>query len=148
MSSFTLGEEQIKSFQEDGYVLVNDLFDPEEMSLLRQIARADHELVEGAASRRDGQGGTVKLSLRNELPDDIYSAFVRCRRIVDAMERLLGGEVYHYHHNMILKEPFVGGAWEWHQDYGYWYHAGCLYTYLASRMIAVDQGTRAKRRLQ
>ena len=19
------------------------------------------------------------------------------------------------------KEPKVGGAWEWHQDYGYWY---------------------------
>jgi hypothetical protein len=28
---------------------------------------------------------------------------------------------------MILKEPYVGGAWEWHQDYGYWYHTGCLF---------------------
>jgi hypothetical protein len=35
------------------------------------------------------------------------------------MERLLDGEVYHYHHKMILKEPKIGGAWEWHQDYGY-----------------------------
>jgi len=34
---------------------------------------------------------------------------------------LLGEEVYHYHSKMMLKEPQVGGAWEWHQDYGYWY---------------------------
>jgi hypothetical protein len=25
------------------------------------------------------------------------------------------------------KEPRVGGAWEWHQDYGYWYKNGFLY---------------------
>ena len=50
----------------------------------------------------------------------------------------LGGEVYHYHSKMILKDPEVGGAWEWHQDYGYWYHYGCLRPMMASAMIAVD----------
>ena len=64
------------------------------------------------------------------------------------MERLLGGEVYHYHHKMILKEPYVGGAWEWHQDYGYWYHNGCLFPDLASCMIAVDRATRQNGCLQ
>jgi ectoine hydroxylase-related dioxygenase (phytanoyl-CoA dioxygenase family) len=58
------------------------------------------------------------------------------------MERLLGGEVYHYHHKLILKEPRTGGAWEWHQDYGYWYNNGCLEPLLASCMIAVDRATR------
>ena len=24
------------------------------------------------------------------------------------MDRLLGGEVYHYHHKMMVKEPYVG----------------------------------------
>jgi ectoine hydroxylase-related dioxygenase (phytanoyl-CoA dioxygenase family) len=64
------------------------------------------------------------------------------------MERLLGGEVYHYHHKMILKEPFSGGAWEWHQDYGYWYENGCLFPDLASCMIAVDRANRANGCLQ
>jgi ectoine hydroxylase len=90
----------------------------------------------------------VKLALANDLRDDIYSALVRCRRIVDAMELLLGGEVYHYHHKMILKEPYVGGAWEWHQDFGYWYHNGCLFPYMASCMIAVDRATRENGCLQ
>jgi ectoine hydroxylase-related dioxygenase (phytanoyl-CoA dioxygenase family) len=49
---------------------------------------------------------------------------------------------------MILKEPWVGGAWEWHQDYGYWYQNGCLFPHLASCMIAVDRATRANGCLQ
>lgn len=148
MSRFSLSDEQVARFHANGFVMVADLFDREEIDLLRRIARADQALVEGAAGRRDGQGGVVKLTVRNELGDDIYGAIVRCRRVVDAMERLLDGEVYHYHHKMILKEPRVGGAWEWHQDYGYWYNNGCLYPHMASCMIAVDRATRENGCLQ
>jgi ectoine hydroxylase-related dioxygenase (phytanoyl-CoA dioxygenase family) len=42
---------------------------------------------------------------------------------------------------MIFKEPKIGGAWEWHQDYGYWYQNGCLQPLLASVMSAVDPET-------
>ena len=92
--------------------------------------------------------GTSKLWLTDVLEDDIYSAFVRCRRIVEPLEQLLGGEVYHYHHKMMLKEPFVGGSWEWHQDYGYWYSNNCLFPYMASCLIAVDRATKENGCLQ
>ena len=49
---------------------------------------------------------------------------------------------------MILKEPFTGGAWEWHQDYGYWYNNGCLAPDLASCLIAVDRATKENGCLQ
>jgi ectoine hydroxylase-related dioxygenase (phytanoyl-CoA dioxygenase family) len=148
MTRLSLTVDQLDRFQSDGFFTVPELFDREEIDLLRRIARADHHLVEGAAGRRDGQGGVVKLALSNELADDIYGAIVRCRRVVDTMERLLGGEVYHYHHKMILKEPLVGGAWEWHQDYGYWYNNGCLFPHMASCMIAVDRATKENGCLQ
>jgi ectoine hydroxylase-related dioxygenase (phytanoyl-CoA dioxygenase family) len=139
---------QLRQYHEDGFFIAEKLFDAEEMELLRKIGRADHQMEKTAASRRDGQGGAIKLKVENELGDDIYSAFVRCRSIVEPMEKLLGGEVYHYHHKMILKEPRVGGAWEWHQDYGYWYHNGCLFPYLASCLIAIDRATKANGCLQ
>jgi ectoine hydroxylase-related dioxygenase (phytanoyl-CoA dioxygenase family) len=101
-----------------------------------------------AGERLDAEGGRSKLSLRNDLREDIYSAIARSRRVVDAMEQLLGGEVYHYHHKMMMKEPYVGGAWEWHQDYGYWYNNGCLFPYMGSCMIAVDRATRENGCLQ
>lgn len=148
MTYFRLTDEQGLRFHEDGYVIVEGLLDAEEIELLRNIARADHRAAQTAAGRRDGQGGVVKLAVHNELQDDISGAIVHSRRIVEAMEQLLGGEVYHYHHKMILKEPLVGGAWEWHQDYGYWYHNGCLAPLLASCMIAVDRATQANGCLQ
>lgn len=144
----SLSEEQVARFNEDGYLAIPGLFDSEEMDLLYAIGKADRQLAAEANARRDTHGGVSKLSLRNDLRDDIYSAFVRCRRVVDSMERLLGGEVYHYHHKMMIKEPFVGGAWEWHQDYGYWYNNGCLFPFMASCMIAVDRATKENGCLQ
>ena len=124
------------------------LLDAEEVDLLKTIARADHQMQKEAASRGDGEGGAIRLVVENEVHDDIYGAIVRSRRIVETMESLLDGEVYHYHHKMILKEPYVGGAWAWHQDYGYWYHNGCLAPLLASCMIALDRATRQNGCLQ
>jgi len=48
----------------------------------------------------------------------------------------------------MLKEPKVGGAWEWHQDYGYWYYNGCLLPLLASCLIAVSRANKANGCLQ
>jgi ectoine hydroxylase len=142
MGSFVLTDEQAAAFEADGYLLVPSLLDAEENDLLLHIARADHRLEQESWSRHDRGGATTKISLRNDLSDDIYSAICRSRRVVDAMERVLGGEVYHYHHKMTMKEPFTGGAWEWHQDYGYWYNNGCLFPHMGSCYIAVDRATR------
>ena len=142
MSTGRITTEQLAQFHEDGYLLIEQLFDVEEVGLLLKIARADQALAAGARGRKDAEGFVSKLTVRNELEDDIYSAFVRCPRIVEPMEQMIGGEVYHWHHKMMLKEPRVGGAWEWHQDYGYWYEdQAALMPLLGSCMIAVDQAT-------
>ena len=135
-------QEQSKAYQRDGFLLINKLFDQEEIGLLSSAAKQDHELERRSRRKRDSQGGTVRLSLWNHPGDTIYGMFARCHRIVNSMEVLLDGEVYHYHSKMILKDPEIGGAWEWHQDYGYWYQNGCLQPLLASVMIAVDPATR------
>src|SRR5579871_4421035 len=148
MSAFQITDAQIARFHEDGYLLVDHLLDAEETDLLVQIAKANAEIKQKTWNARDSEGNQASIMLRNDLPDDIFSAIVRSRRVVDTMERLLDGEVYHYHHKMTIKAPYVGGAWEWPQDYGYWYNNGCLFPYMASCMIAVDQTTRANGCLQ
>src|SRR4029077_748713 len=127
---------------------VPQLFDAEEMRILLDYARNDSALMAGAAGRKDATGQITKLTLWNHAGEDLYGMFSRSPRIVDRMEQLLGGEVYHYHTKMMLKEPRVGGAWEWHQDYGYWYHNGCLFPLLASCLIAVDRATKQNGCLQ
>jgi len=137
-----LTESQITDYHRDGYVLVREMLDAEETDLLGRSARQDRELDRRSQGRKDGEGGSVRMSLWNQPGNGIYGMVARSQRIVDSMERLLDGEVYHYHSKMILKDPEVGGAWTWHQDYGYWYQNGVLFPLMSSVMIAVDPSTR------
>jgi hypothetical protein len=137
-----LDEADIAAFQRDGFVVKRAWFDVEEMELLVRFAREDPELVARYLPVKDTAGRESRLTLWNHPGDDLYGMFSRCRRVVDGAEQLLDDEVYHYHAKMMLKEPRVGGAWEWHQDYGYWYQNGCLYPDMLSVMIAVDRADR------
>jgi ectoine hydroxylase len=138
----TLDEAQLAQFERDGFYIARNFYDAEEIGLLGRAARADNALDERSFDRDDGEGGRVRLTVWNQPGDNVYGMYARGRRIVDSMEAILGGEVYHYHSKMILKDPRDGGAWTWHQDYGYWYFNGCLYPLMASVAIAVDAATR------
>jgi ectoine hydroxylase len=130
--SYQVSEPQVRDFQRDGYLLVPDLYNAQEMDQLLQVAKSDMEKTENVGGPVDADGRVSKLWLTSETDrDDIYNAVCHGRRLVDAMERLMEDEVYLYHYKMMVKEPRVGGAWEWHQDYGYWYNNGCLYPDMA-----------------
>jgi len=135
-------------YHASGYVLLREFFSKEEVDLLRETAKRDKALDQHSFGRRDGEGGTVRLSLWNHPGQGIYGAFARCDRMVDAAEVLLADEPYHYHSKMIMKDARVGGAWAWHQDYGYWYQNGVLTPNLVSAFIAVDPATKQNGCLQ
>ncbi|MEE2659524.1 MAG: phytanoyl-CoA dioxygenase family protein [Candidatus Latescibacterota bacterium] len=144
-----LSDAQVRRFQEDGYLIFPGLYDTEEMNLLLRIAKADMEKAEQVHASKDTKGRESKLWLTSDIDrKDIYNAILHGHRQVDNVERLLGDEVYLYHYKMMVKEPRVGGAWEWHQDYGYWYNNNCLYPDMASCMIAVDRAHKGNGCLQ
>ncbi len=136
-----LSDAAIAEYHELGFHVARGLFDREEIGLLHRAAKEDHELDKRSFGRADGEGGTVRLSLWNHPGDGIYGMFARCERVVRGAEKILGGEVYHYHSKMIMKDAKVGGAWTWHQDYGYWYQNGVILPLLTSVMVAVDRAT-------
>ncbi len=139
---FHLTDSQIAAFHTDGYLLVKSLFDAEETRLMVAAARGDANVASHAYDVNDASGRKSKLTLWNHPSNDIFGMAARSERVVNAAERLLDDEVYHYHSKLSIKEPHVGGAWEWHQDYGYWYQNGCLYPDMLSVMIALDPSTR------
>ena len=134
-------DQDIKNYNEDGYCFERELFSSEEINLLAETARNDHAMDKASSSMDDGEGNDVRLSLWNHPGNGIYGMIARCERIVNRVEQLLDDEAYHYHSKMILKDAKVGGAWAWHQDYGYWYQNGLLFPNLCSVMIAVDKAT-------
>lgn len=128
-------------FRREGYVFKRGLFDEEETAYMARGLELDETITANIITRLDGEGGKTELALWNHPSDDVFGAVARSARVVESMEALLDDEVYHYHSKLTMKAPETGGAWNWHQDYGYWYENGCLFPDMASVMIAIDRAT-------
>ena len=131
-------------FFEDGYVIKPAFLDVEETALLQRALREDEGITDerNVMMMRDRDGFATTTILWTELGDDLWGAVARCARVVDGAECVLEGEVYHYHSKLTLKAPRTGGAWNWHQDYGYWYFNGNLFPHMVSVLIALGPATR------
>lgn len=136
------------SFDRDGYVLIKGMLHPEEVENLYSIATQDEIISNKSFDRGDANGLRTKLALWYSLGDDAYSLLARSKRIVDGVNLLLDGEPAHFHSKLMQKEPKVGGAWEWHQDYGYWYRDGFLYPQMVSVLTALSPSTKENGCLQ
>ena len=106
--------------------------DTEATELLSAAAIADPMMKENVFDGSDRKGQTSQMTLWHHPGQNLWGIVSRSNCIVVSMEHLLEWEVCHYHSKLILKKPNEGGAWEWHQDYGYWYKKGFLFPDMAS----------------
>jgi len=136
---------QIEQYKKDGYLVVPDFLTSPEVEKLYGIAIADDVMLNHAFDLNDSTGKKTRLSLWYTPGNDAYGLLTRSKRMVDAVNLLMEGnsEVCHFHSKLMQKEPKVGGAWEWHQDYGYWYKNEFLYPgQMMSVMIAITDANR------
>jgi len=136
----TLTSSEVTQYDRDGFVLVPGLFTvPEIQAMLRAL---DGDRVAGATqARSDTTGKKARLALWYELGNDVWSAVSSCPRVVNNVRILLREEIAFFHGKVMLKEAKSGGAWEWHQDYGYWYDQGYVFPRLMSVFVALDAAT-------
>lgn len=149
--SHILTDEQVKAYHKDGYVIVRQFFSKEEIDKLYGIATGDKVVKEHAVDLNDQTGRKTKLTLWFTPGNDVYSMLLRSERMVHSAAKLLDSDspVCHFHTKLMQKEPRVGGAWEWHQDYGYWYKNQFLFPdQLVSIMIALTEANKANGCLQ
>ena len=134
-------------YNSKGYLIVRGLFAADEIDCMKR--EAERSLTGASVLKKaDRAGNPVDLAMWSRPEDDIYGMFSRNERVVKNVETLLGCEVYLYSAKMIMKNAREGGAWEWHQDYGYWYDYGCLVPSMLSCLIAVDRATQENGCLQ
>lgn len=137
-----------ETFDEEGYLLIPSFFHKEEVDMFYATAKNDTVISKKSYDREDKEGLRTKLSLWYSLDASVYSSIARSERIVSGVELLLGGEPAHFHSKLMQKEPRVGGAWEWHQDYGYWYRDGFLFPHMLSVLTALTPANRENGCLQ
>lgn len=130
---------QVADYQRDGLLFLPGLFDERETDLLRETMERDPAIERHSLLRADADGLGTRISLWNRAGDATYGLAARSARLVDAVEMLVGEPVYHFQSKLTAKDPRVGGAWEWHQDYGYWYYNGCVRPDMLSVMVALDR---------
>src|SRR6201991_4490721 len=151
MKKFQLTQQQLADYERDGYVIVRSFLASDEVEKLYKIATGDDTLSKHAFDLNDQSGKKTKLTLWYTPGDDAYGLLTRSKRMVDSVDDLLDGDspVCHFHSKLMQKEPRVGGAWEWHQDYGYWYKNEFLFPdQMMSVMVAITEATKENGCLQ
>lgn len=140
--SFSLSSNQAAAYQRDGYVLIKGFFSPQEVDKMYSTALADDAMQKNALDLNDQSGKKTRLSLWFTPGNDVFGYMSRSERMINAIRPLLDSDapVCHFHTKLMQKEPRVGGAWEWHQDYGYWYKNQFMFPdQLISVMVALTE---------
>jgi ectoine hydroxylase-related dioxygenase (phytanoyl-CoA dioxygenase family) len=140
MKGINLSAGQVREYHESGYTLVRGFFTPDEIEKVYQTALADKSMEKNAIDLNDQSGKKTKLSLWFTPGNNVFGYLTRSFRMINALRQLLGDSaaVCHFHSKLMQKEPKVGGAWEWHQDYGYWYKSQFMFPdQLISVMVAL-----------
>ncbi|HEY4110484.1 phytanoyl-CoA dioxygenase family protein [Puia sp.] len=151
MKQFQLTQQQQAGYQRDGYLIVRNFLTPAEIEKLYAIATGDDLLRKHAFDLNDQTGKKTKLTLWYNPGDDAYGLLTRSKRMIETAGTLLDGDsaICHFHSKLMQKEPKVGGAWEWHQDYGYWYKNEFLFPdEMLSIMVAITKATKENGCLQ
>src|SRR5262245_9140174 len=113
-----LSANQLKAFDEQGYVFFPDCFSEEEIALLR--AEAASVLTQDRQEVWREKTGAPRTAFAAHTFSEVFSLLARHPRLVEPLRQLFGEDVYVHQFKLNAKAPFEGEVWQWHQDYGTW----------------------------
>ena len=151
MADKKLSKEQLNQYKRDGYLLIEGFVSRPEVDRLFGVALQDDAMRKNALDLNDQTGKKTRLSLWFTPGNNVFGYLARSEKMVNVLAQLMGGAspVCHFHTKLMQKEPRVGGAWEWHQDYGYWYKNQFMFPdQLISVMVALTEANKQNGCLQ
>ena len=113
-----LSPEQLKAFDELGYLVMPDCFSEEEVALLRSEAEAIYGTDRKEVWRE--KSGAPRTAFAAHTYNDAFAVLGRHPRLIEPLQQLFGEPVYMHQFKINAKAPFDGELWQWHQDYGTW----------------------------
>ena len=116
-----LNDEQIRSFDEKGFLFMEKLFSPAEVACLRDelpaiLARPGPEVV-----REPEDETAVRLVYGSHAFSEPYRRLSLHPRLLEPVRQLLREPCYIHQTRLNPKQDFGGGTWTWHQDFGTWH---------------------------
>src|ERR1700730_679754 len=113
-----LSSDQIRLFDEQGFVFFPDCFSPQEAELLR--GEADEILRSHRQEVWREKTGAPRTAFAAHTYNEAFRLMAHDRRLVEPLEQLFGEGVYVHQFKINAKAAFEGDVWQWHQDYGTW----------------------------
>ena len=113
-----LSNEQVSFFEQEGFLLVEDVFSTSEVDLL--LNEMQKVIQEDCPRRILEKSGSVRSFFAPNLTNSVFDKAARYKKLLTAASQLLGGEIYLHQSKINSKAAMVGDWWEWHQDYTYW----------------------------
>ncbi|RAV14870.1 phytanoyl-CoA dioxygenase family protein [Paenibacillus contaminans] len=114
-----LTEEQLTHYQEEGYIVLENLFSGEEMDAIRsiidEIDQSKNCMPDNQDFKKEVANFTVNLNFRS--PE--LQRFIADQRLVDITTAILGPDTKLYWDQSVYKRPEASRDFPWHQDNGY-----------------------------
>lgn len=136
-----LSDQQLEQYRDRGFLVVEEMFGPDEIEILRTGFARDCALP-GPQVVMEEDGTQLRAIYASHLRHAVFAALVRLPRLLQPVRQLLDAEVYVYQFKINSKAPFGGERWAWHQDYTAWQLADDLPApNLVNVMLLLDEVT-------
>ncbi len=113
-----LTQEQLDQFHTEGWLLLPELFTPEEVDLLRQEAEAIYTQHRPEIWRE--KSGAPRTAFAAHTYNEAFRLLGAHPRMIAPVEQVFGEKLYMHQYKINAKSAFTGDVWQWHQDYGTW----------------------------
>jgi len=113
-----LTEAQIAEFDREGWLFFPEAFNPEEVKLLEDEAKAIFKLDREEVWRE--KSGVARTAFAAHTYNEAHRRLGCDPRLITPIEQLLRGKLYMHQYKINAKAAFDGEVWQWHQDYGTW----------------------------
>jgi ectoine hydroxylase len=114
-----LTQEQLKQFDEEGYLFFPNYFSAEETKILKSEIPGVFQ-QRRQENVREKTGDVVRTAFAVHTYNPVFEALVHNPRFVEPAEQMLRGKTYIHQFKINGKAAFDGDVWQWHQDYGTW----------------------------
>lgn len=116
-----LSQARLKEFEENGYLVIPELFSAEEVAEIREAMERVFA-QQSPANVIEKKSGSVRTAMGLHLRDKVFEKLVRHPRLVEPAQQIAGDELYVQQVKINVKAAFEGEQWQWHQDFSTHHH--------------------------
>ncbi len=122
--SSPLTKRQIDFFEENGFLLIDDVFTEEEISIFNSELlglRNDPQIADREETILERDSKFIRSIFNIHSINSVFSAACRDKRVVNKVEQLLGSQLYIHQSRVNFKPGFKGKEFYWHSDFETWH---------------------------